>query len=212
MTLDEAEAKAALAAAWASRCRAEWSPRRPTEAGDCSGRPGLPRRAEGPRHRPQERGRRGGARPADTESVVEAAERVPAPDGCSSSRWWAMRLARLIVGVTRDPAHGLVLTLGAGGVLVELLADSASLLAAGDGRDEIRAALASLKVYPLLTGCRGKPAGDLEAVDRCGRGRAALCGGARRPARRTRRQSADRAPARAPVAADALIRLAREND
>ncbi|NIR59906.1 MAG: CoA-binding protein, partial [Gammaproteobacteria bacterium] len=37
-------------------------------------------------------------------------------------------VAELIVGVTRDPQFGLVLTIGAGGALVELLADVRTLL------------------------------------------------------------------------------------
>lgn len=74
-------------------------------------------------------------------------------------------LAELIVGVHRDPDFGQALTVGAGGVLVELFQDSATvLLPASD--DEIARALASLRVYPLLTGYRGRPPGDLAALRR----------------------------------------------
>ncbi len=38
-----------------------------------------------------------------------------------------MRVAELIVGVTTDPLFGLVMTVGIGGVLVELLKDSRTL-------------------------------------------------------------------------------------
>ncbi len=66
-------------------------------------------------------------------------------------------IAELLIGVTRDPAHGYVLTLGAGGVLTEMLRDTASLLVPAS-RADIDAALCTLKCAPLLAGYRGKPA------------------------------------------------------
>lgn len=72
-------------------------------------------------------------------------------------------LAELIVGVKRDPLFGLVLLVGAGGILVELLKDAAALLLPFT-RAEAEAALRSLKCFPLLSGFRGRPPADLEAV------------------------------------------------
>lgn len=72
-------------------------------------------------------------------------------------------VAELILGIGRDPTLGLFLTIGTGGVLVELLQDSATLLLPVS-RDEVRAALSSLKFAPLLTGFRGRPPADIEAV------------------------------------------------
>ncbi len=72
-------------------------------------------------------------------------------------------VAELIVGVTRDPQFGLVLTIGSGGILVELLKDAKTLLIPTTG-DEIEAALAGLKSAPLLAGYRGRPAADIGAV------------------------------------------------
>ena len=72
-------------------------------------------------------------------------------------------VAELLVGIVADPAHGYVLTIGSGGVLTELLADTASLLLPADEED-IKAALFALKMAPLLTGYRGKPAADIQAV------------------------------------------------
>ncbi|HWQ13496.1 MAG TPA: acetate--CoA ligase family protein [Roseiflexaceae bacterium] len=72
-------------------------------------------------------------------------------------------VAELIVGVSRDPQFGLALTVGAGGVLVELLQDAATLLLPVS-RAEVRRALASLRSYALLEGYRGRPRGDLEAA------------------------------------------------
>jgi len=72
-------------------------------------------------------------------------------------------VAELIVGVHRDPQFGIAMTLGAGGVLVELLQDSATLLFPVERGDAL-AALQSLRVWPLLQGFRGKPAGDVPAA------------------------------------------------
>jgi acetyl-CoA synthetase len=72
-------------------------------------------------------------------------------------------LAELIVGVTRDPQFGLALTLGAGGVLVELLTDSATLLLPAT-RSQIEAALRGLRCFALLDGYRGKPRARLEPL------------------------------------------------
>jgi acyl-CoA synthetase (NDP forming) len=72
-------------------------------------------------------------------------------------------VCELIVGVTRDPTFGLTLTLGAGGILVELVNDSVSLLLPVQ-REEIHAAIQTLNVYKLIKGYRGKAAGDIESV------------------------------------------------
>lgn len=72
-------------------------------------------------------------------------------------------VAELLLGVTRDEAHGLLLTLGAGGVLTELLADTVSLLLPVT-EDDIKQALGQLNCAPLLTGYRGKPAANIDAI------------------------------------------------
>ncbi|WP_016905339.1 acetate--CoA ligase family protein [Streptomyces xiaopingdaonensis] len=72
-------------------------------------------------------------------------------------------VAELLVGVHRDPVFGTALTLGAGGVLVEVAADTATLLLP-TGREEIEAALSSLRLWPVLRGVRGRPAGDVRAA------------------------------------------------
>ncbi|MEP9387897.1 acetate--CoA ligase family protein [Mesorhizobium sp. KR9-304] len=72
-------------------------------------------------------------------------------------------VAELIVGVTHDPLFGPVMTVGAGGVLVELLKDSVTLLMPPT-RTEIETALESLKMFPLLDGFRGRPKADLDAA------------------------------------------------
>lgn len=72
-------------------------------------------------------------------------------------------VAELLVGITRDPAHGFVLTLGAGGTLTELVNDVASLLLPVTEAD-ITDALSQLKIAKLLAGYRGKPAAGSEAI------------------------------------------------
>ena len=72
-------------------------------------------------------------------------------------------VAELIVGVTRDPLFGPVMTVGSGGVLVELLKDSATLLLPAEPR-RVEAALRGLKLFPLLDGFRGRPKADLAAA------------------------------------------------
>ena len=72
-------------------------------------------------------------------------------------------VAELIVAVGRDPQFGAYLTLGSGGILVELAQDSATLLLPVT-RDEIGRAIAGLRVAILLDGHRGRPPGDMDAL------------------------------------------------
>jgi acetyl-CoA synthetase len=72
-------------------------------------------------------------------------------------------VAEIIVGVQRDAQFGLSLTLGAGGILVELLQDVQTLLFPV-ARADVQSALRGLKAWPLLAGFRGKAAGDVEAL------------------------------------------------
>ena len=69
----------------------------------------------------------------------------------------------LVVGIKRDPQVGPVLLVGLGGVLVEILRDTALALAPV-GKAEARRMLESLKGFQLLKGYRGAPAVDLDAV------------------------------------------------
>ncbi|NNE52029.1 MAG: CoA-binding protein, partial [Sulfitobacter sp.] len=74
-------------------------------------------------------------------------------------------IAELLIGVIRDPVHGFVLTLGAGGTLTELLKDSRSLLLPASA-DDIDEALDALRIAPLLGGYRGAPPVDRPALHR----------------------------------------------
>ena len=72
-------------------------------------------------------------------------------------------VAELIIGLRRVEAIGLALTIGFGGIGVELLSDTATLLLPAP-RSEIEWTLRRLKQFPLLTGWRGRPAANLERV------------------------------------------------
>ncbi len=100
----------------------------------------------------------------DAASVREAAGSMAGPgSGFYVERMVAGGVAELIVGITRDPLFGPVMTLGSGGVLVELLKDSVTLLLPASPV-EVEAALRNLKLFPLLDGFRGRPKADLDAA------------------------------------------------
>jgi acyl-CoA synthetase (NDP forming) len=74
-------------------------------------------------------------------------------------------LAELLVGVTRDEQFGLYLVVGTGGVWVEMMADTASLLLPTT-REEVEKAIRGLKISLVLDGFRGaKPADVKSGVD-----------------------------------------------
>jgi acetyl-CoA synthetase len=72
-------------------------------------------------------------------------------------------IAELIIGANFDPLFGSYLVIGSGGVLVELMNDSAALLFPITRQDILRA-LSELQISPILGGYRGKPSGDIDAI------------------------------------------------
>jgi acyl-CoA synthetase (NDP forming) len=72
-------------------------------------------------------------------------------------------VAGLIVGVARDEHFGPYLLVGGGGILVEMMKDSASLLMPTT-RERVLHALGQLKCAPLLNGFRGARPADLNAA------------------------------------------------
>ena len=72
-------------------------------------------------------------------------------------------VAELLIGVVRDPAHGFVLTMAAGGTFTEILKDSASLLIPASPAC-VEHALDSLKIAQFLKGYRGAPPADMPAI------------------------------------------------
>ncbi len=72
-------------------------------------------------------------------------------------------VAELIVGVARDEQFGPYLLVGGGGILVEIMKDSAALLLP-TSKDEVLHALDQLKCAPLFSGFRGRPPADVNAA------------------------------------------------
>ena len=98
-----------------------------------------------------------------TRTEVEVAAPRLADGPLLVERMVAGTLVEVLVGVTRDPAHGFVLTLGAGGTMTDVLRDRASLLIPAT-RAEVTARLKDLNIAPLLEGFRGNPPVDLDAL------------------------------------------------
>ncbi|WPE20735.1 Trans-feruloyl-CoA synthase FCS1 [Shinella zoogloeoides] len=101
---------------------------------------------------------------ADREAVLDAAKAMAGvASGFLVEKMVGKPVAELIVGAMRDPVAGPVLTIGAGGILVELLEDSAILTLPTDEKT-IREAISGLKIAKLLNGYRGAPQGDIDAL------------------------------------------------
>ena len=72
-------------------------------------------------------------------------------------------IAEILVGIIIDPQFGQVLVLGAGGIFTEIMTDSVSLLPPWT-RHAIATGLRRLTIATLLSGHRGKPPGDVDAL------------------------------------------------
>ncbi len=96
------------------------------------------------------------------QDVRRAAEKMPC-DAFLIEEMVTGTLAELLIGVVRDPAHGYVLTIAAGGVLTELMQDSQSLLIPTTEAD-ISRALHKLRISNLLDGYRGAGAANYPAI------------------------------------------------
>lgn len=78
----------------------------------------------------------------------------------------ASGVLEVFAGVSRDPDFGLVLAFGAGGVLIDALDDVALRpLPLRDG--DAQAMIAETRAATLLGGFRGRPGGDVAALERC---------------------------------------------
>lgn len=73
------------------------------------------------------------------------------------------RGVEMVVGVTQDPLFGPTVTVGLGGVLVEILADAA-VRVPPFGEDMARDMLGELRGHRLLEGVRGAPPADVDAL------------------------------------------------
>ncbi|WP_420412732.1 acetate--CoA ligase family protein [Roseibium sp.] len=97
-----------------------------------------------------------------SEDVLAAAAHMQV-DGFLVEEMVTGTLAELLIGVVRDPGHGYVLTLAAGGVLTELLEDGVSLTIPAS-REDLEKALDRLRISKVLKGFRGRPACDIDKI------------------------------------------------
>jgi acetyl coenzyme A synthetase (ADP forming)-like protein len=101
------------------------------------------------------------------EAALEMAARL-AEHGYLPSGFLLQRMipkgVEMIVGIVHDPQFGPVVACGAGGVMVELLRD-VSVRLTPLTREDAGEMLRSLKTYPLLTGFRGGPVYDTNALE-----------------------------------------------
>ena len=72
----------------------------------------------------------------------------------------------MLVGMVRDPQFGPLVTLGLGGIYVEVLKD-ATFRVAPFARREAEAMLTELRAHALLDGVRGAPPADKDAIVDC---------------------------------------------
>ena len=160
--LDEAEAKASLAAHGLPVPDGAIAGT-PDEAARIAARIGFPvaLKGRGIAHKTEAGAVRLDLRSA--EAVAAAARGMDYASGFLVESMVEGAVAELILGVMRDPVYGYTLTIGAGGILTELLADAATLMIPASEAD-IRAALDGLKSAPLLNGYRGRAQADIGAV------------------------------------------------
>ena len=99
-----------------------------------------------------------------TQDISNAADNLlQISDSILIERFIADSVAELLIGVVREPDDSFLLTMGAGGMLTELMKDSVSLLLPVT-EVQISDALKSLKVCVLLNGYRGKQSADLDSI------------------------------------------------
>ncbi|MEQ6249396.1 acetate--CoA ligase family protein [Sulfitobacter sp. HNIBRBA3233] len=158
--LDEATAKSALAACGISIPKGSVAPEAAGLARVAGTlRPPLALKRLGLAHKSEAGAVRLGLEPADLLGAASAMGDGP----YLVEEMVGGTVAELLVGVVRDPAHGFLLTVGAGGTRTELWQDTQTLLIPADRR-AVEAALRRLRIWPLIEGYRGAPGADLAAI------------------------------------------------
>ena len=97
------------------------------------------------------------------DAVPDAIARLPKGTRAYVEEMVQNGVAELLVAFTNDPAHGIMLTLGVGGTETELWQDTTHLMLPVT-KTEIDTALRKLRIAPLLSGYRGKPAANRTAI------------------------------------------------
>ena len=97
-------------------------------------------------------------------SLRAAIEKVPvSPVGYLLEEMVDNTIVEVIIGVSRDTSGMLLLTMGAGGILTELLNDSVSLVMPVT-RSEVKHALSKTKINQILQGYRGGAAANINSI------------------------------------------------
>jgi acyl-CoA synthetase (NDP forming) len=99
----------------------------------------------------------------DSDALAAALAAMPTADSYLIEATVTDVVAEVLVAVRRDPPIGWLVSLGFGGVTTEVWGDVTHLLAPVTD-DDVRLALTTLRSYPLLTGFRGRPAADIDAL------------------------------------------------
>ncbi len=99
----------------------------------------------------------------DGGAVAAALAAMPAADHYLVEATVTDVVAEVLVAVRRDPPIGWLVSLGFGGVMTEVWSDVTHLLAPVTA-DDVRSALSELRSHRLLTGFRGRPAADIDAL------------------------------------------------
>ena len=95
--------------------------------------------------------------------LEQAYQTMPTRHGVIVEEMIGAGIAELLAGITHDPAHGFVLTLGQGGILTELAQDTAHLVLPAT-QPEILSCLKQLRIWPLLAGYRGQSGANIQAI------------------------------------------------
>ena len=72
-------------------------------------------------------------------------------------------IVELLIGIVHDPAHGMLLTIGAGGILTEILSDTSSLLLPSS-EDDVLECFNQLKISKIAKGYRGFSGVDVNQI------------------------------------------------
>ena len=98
------------------------------------------------------------------EDLNTALKKMPeCPQGYLIEEMAEKPVAELILGITRDELGLFLMTIGAGGIYTEILADTVSLLLP-TSRTEILSSIKKLKINKILEGYRGQAAASNEAI------------------------------------------------
>ncbi len=95
-------------------------------------------------------------------STLEGQAEMPGATGYLAEEMVNGCLAEVLIGLRRDPVYGATLTLGFGGTMAEVLADTVTLICPVT-EDEVAQGLRQLRLWPMLDGYRGRPRPDLAA-------------------------------------------------